>query len=408
MKTFRDVLHSLPADSVLKHFFDECGFAFSTPVNFSGELDKNCALELIREIEECPDTSLRDTVISKLQRTLALSAANANTAMFDATRGDTEAHEALAACLGMQHRALWLMVHRPDAFEKACEMYSLDSQESKCQQVNLGIRTAILRSLSALKDFQSEIQNFYRRKLSCGDAIEAHVQERSPNVYLAVAHAKDLATVSREFEGSQLRSRVANPSIDMAIEYSALTGVARTLIKGGSNYHTMLAKAFARHLLGQEADPKRLVPPKLYLGALRSGFHSQAAYHDGFVSLQVKSLTVQSPDETLKTKFTAQGRKNGECVTEIISRIFPNDNPLAHQWSIVSACIKLHYAPRQHSGRQRVITVEVTSTGRLNLHKYDDVLRQQLERYLVEAGVLEQGQVLDMHEVETECSDDEE
>jgi hypothetical protein len=248
--TYRDVLRHIPADRVLERFFTDSGFSFSGPVEFDGELDNNVALQITEEIENCSDMVLRDRVVSGLQQTLELNAGNADKAMFDSVRGDDAARAALGVCVSSLHRALWLMVHSPPAFINACEMYYLDSHESRSQQADLGVCSPVIRTQEALQGFQSAIQHFYRKELSCGEAIEANILDRSPSVYLVVAHAKDLATVSREFQGSELHSRVANPSIDMAIEYSALTGVARTLIKGGAKYHTMLARAFARHLLG--------------------------------------------------------------------------------------------------------------------------------------------------------------
>jgi hypothetical protein len=40
------------------------------------------------------------------------------------------------------------------------------------------------------------------------------------------------------------------------------------------------------------------------------------------------------------------------------------------------------------------VSVEVTSRGRLNLHKFDEKLRAQLEDYLVQLGILQDQQVL--------------
>jgi hypothetical protein len=275
-------------------------------------------------------------------------------------------------------------------------MYYLDRHESRSQQTDLGVCTDVSREPTAIQGFQREIQRFYRRELRCGEAIEANILDRSPSVYLVVAHAKDLAMVSREFQGSELHSRVANPSIDMAIEYSARTGVARTLIKGGRAYHIMLARGFAQHLLGQTIDPRPLPLPTINLGALRTGFHAQKAYADGFYGLQVKSISLLSPDDTLKSEFTATGGRDGESVIALINRHFPHDSPLEHQWKIASASIKLHYPPGESREGRRVVTVVVTSTGRLNLHKYDEALKMQLEEYLVESGIMQPGHTLHM------------
>ena len=48
----------------------------------------------------------------------------------------------------------------------------------------------------------------------------------------------------------------------------------------------------------------------------------------------------------------------------------------------------------QGKSRCTVISVEVTSKGRLNLHKFDEKLRTQLEGYLVQLGILQGQQVL--------------
>ena len=48
--------------------------------------------------------------------------------------------------------------------------------------------------------------------------------------------------------------------------------------------------------------------------------------------------------------------------------------------------------------RAKVVTIEVTRKGRLNLHKFDAALQAQLEGYLVELGILQKGQTLNAQE----------
>jgi hypothetical protein len=81
-------------------------------------------------------------------------------------------------------------------------------------------------------------------------------------------------------------------------------------------------------------------------------------------------------------------------VTELIAEKLPHDNPLAHHWLVNAASINLYYAPPPGKVRSPVVTVEVTRRGRLNLHKYDEKLRAQLERYLVQIGILQEKQTL--------------
>jgi hypothetical protein len=180
----------------------------------------------------------------------------------------------------------------------------------------------------------------------------------------------------------------------MVLEYAEATGVARTIIRGGAKYHEMLAQAFAEHLLGVNVSAQRIKPPTLDLSALKLGFQVPQAMDDGFVSLQVKSLTLMSPDTELKAEFTAMASSEHQCVTELIAEKFPQDNPLAQHWLVSAASINLYYAPPPGKQRSPVVTVEVTRRGRLNLHKFDEKLRAQLESYLVQIGILQEKQTL--------------
>lgn len=157
----------------------------------------------------------------------------------------------------------------------------------------------------------------------------------------------------------------------------------RSVIKGGAKYQHMLVDAFATHLLGVQVNPQRIKTPALDLTALRLGFQVPQALQDGFVTVQVKSLTVMSPDRGLKVEFTATASGEHRCVTELVADHFAADSPIAQGWEVEAARINLYYPPAPGRSRTKVIVVEVTCRGRLNLHKYDEQLRAQLEGYLI-------------------------
>ena len=218
--------------------------------------------------------------------------------------------------------------------------------------------------------------------------------DRTTGTQLLIVHAKDAALLRLEFDGAQLARRIGNPHIPMLLEYSAATGVARTIIRGGAKYHAMLATAFATHLLGVAIAAQRLKPPTLDLSTLKLGFQVPQALADGFVSLQVKALTLLSADAALKSEFTALASSEHRCVTELIAANFPHDNPLAGPWMVTAASITLYSPPIPGKQRCPRVTVEVTRRGRLNLHKFDEALRAQLEGYLVSLGILQPQQTL--------------
>jgi hypothetical protein len=136
---------------------------------------------------------------------------------------------------------------------------------------DLGLRREVKRDETSVAHFCDAIKLFYQRELGCGEVCVVNVLDRSQGTQLITIHAKDLATARLEFEGAQLQRRVGSPNIHMVLEYSQVTGVARTIIRGGAKYHAMLCEAFATHMLGVSAEAQRIQRPVLDLSKLRLG-----------------------------------------------------------------------------------------------------------------------------------------
>ena len=395
--SFIDVLHHLPVDATLQDYLNRCALPLPPTLDWTDAVPTSRAI--ITAIESCADTAIRDTVIAGLQTTTQLAHPKASAAMFQAAMSDAAVVTGLAACSGDLHRAFWLLVRHPKLFETACDVDYVDSHAGQAQHIDLQVRLPVHRDQPSMDAFCAAIKDFYKKELHCGDVVVGHLMDRVHGTQLVTIHAKDLARTSLEFDGVHLQRRAGNPTIHMALEYSSRTGVARTLIKGGEKYNRMLADAFAEHLLGVKIKAQRLKPPPLDLSGLRGGFHVPQAHQDGFAVVQLKSITVVTPDKKLRSEFSATIHSHQQSVAELMAENLPNDNPLAHQWEVAAATINLYYPPA--NGRKaRVVSVEVTSRGRLNLHKFDDKLRQQLEGYLVDAGILSPDQTLTMEEVD--------
>jgi hypothetical protein len=395
--SYIDVLNHLPVDATLQDYLKRCALPLPPTLDWTDTVSTSRAI--MAAIEACTDSAIRDQVIAGLQTATQLAHPRASTAMFQAAMNDAAAVTGLAACSSDLHRAFWLMVHHPKRFEAACDVDYADSHVGQAQHIDLGVRATVRRDQPSMDAFCAAIAHFYKKELHCGDVVVGRLMDRAHGTQLVTIHAKDLATTQLKFVGGVLARGVDHPTIHMALEYSQRTGAARTLIKGGEKYHTMLANAFAEHLLGVKVDAQRLKPPPLDLSGLRGGFHVPQAHQDGFAVVQLKSITVVTPDKKLRSEFSATIHSHQQSVAELMAENLPNDNPLAHQWEVAAATINLYYPPA--NGRKaRVVSVEVTSRGRLNLHKFDDKLRQQLEGYLVEAGILSPDQTLTMEEVD--------
>ena len=268
------------------------------------------------------------------------------------------------------------------------------------QQYDLGLKRQPNSSDTNLAGLRNAISAFYKREMQCGDSSVAHLVERSPGVFLLTVHVKDMAMLRLEFEGATLKRRVGNPNIHMVLEYAKTTGVVRTLVRGGQKYQQMLVEAFAEHVLGVKASASRIKSPTLDLSMLRTGFDVPEAFADGFSMVQLKALTFLSPDGALKLECTAMQSSHQRSVHELLKEKL--NGPLEGNWTVTAAQVNLYYPPEPGRTRAKVVTIEVTSKGRLNLHKFDAKMQAQLEGYLVAVGILQKGQTLSAHEIPPE------
>ena len=259
------------------------------------------------------------------------------------------------------------------------------------------MRASGSRPMTALRH---AISAFYKRELQCGDGSVAHLVERSPGVFLLSVHIKDMAMLRLEFEGATLKRRVGNPNIHMVLEYAKSTGVVRTLVRGGAKYQQMLVEAFAEHVLGVKASAHKIKSPTLDLSMLRTGFDVPEVFEDGFSMVQLKALTLLSPDTALKIECTAMQSSQQRSVHDLLKEKLPG--PLEGQWAVTAAQVNLYFPPEPGKTRPKVVTIEVTSKGRLNLHKFDAKMQAQLEGYLVAVGILQKGQTLSAQKVPPE------
>lgn len=400
-KTFVDVLLELPVDATLSTFLASHGLPVAA--DFDWEDTPRTSQALVEAVRAWPDVAARDRLIGNLMASVQLADPAGKQAMFQAAAGDGAALLGLVGCRSDTHRSFWLYANHPALFERACEFDYLERHGSQAQQHDLGVKRRPNTSDAALAALRQAISAFYQRELQCGDGSVAYLVERRPGMFLLTVHVKDLAMLRLEFEGAHLTRRVGNPNIHMVLEYAVATGVVRTLVRGGAKYHQMLVDAFAEHLLGVKVDAHRIKPPTLDLSVLRLGFDVPQAVADGFVALQVKSLSVLSPSTALKLDCTAMASSEQRCVTELLREEFPGEDPLARGWLITAARINLYYPPEPGKARSKVITVEVTRRGRLNLHKFDAALQAQLEGYLVSLGILQPGQTLNVREAPPEA-----
>lgn len=398
-KTFVDVMLELPVDATLRHFLTTHGLP--VPDGFAWDDTPQTSQFLVEAVNVWPDTAARDQMIANLMAAVQLGDAAGKQAMFEAVVADGAALADLTLCRSDLHRSFWLYLNHPTLFERAYDLSFWERHGPRTQQYDLGLKGRPNGSDTNLAALRHAISAFYRREMQCGDSSVAHLIERSTGVFLLTVHVKDMAMLRLEFEGSTLKRRVGNPNIHMVLEYSQSTGVVRTLVRGGQKYQKMLVEAFADHLLGVKADPHRIKSPTLDLSMLRTGFDVPQAFEDGFSMVQLKALTLLSPDAELKIECTAMQSSQQRSVHDLLKEKLPG--ALDRKWAVTAAQVNLYYPPEPGRTRAKVVTIEVTSKGRLNLHKFDARMQAQLEGYLVSVGILQKGQTLSAQELAPEA-----
>ncbi|MDR2873050.1 MAG: hypothetical protein LBV45_11170 [Xanthomonadaceae bacterium] len=399
-KTFVDVLLELPVDATLREFLTS--HHLPVPDGFAWDDAPETSQFLVEAVKVWPDIAARDRMTANLMASVQLGDSAGKQVMFEAVVGNGAALAGLMLCQSDIHRSFWLYVHHKALFEKAVDFDFWERHGAKTQQYDLGVKRVPNETSTAMTGLHHAISAFYKRELQCGDSSVGYLVERSPGVFLLTVHVKDMAMLRLEFEGSALKRRVGNPNIHMALEYSQFTGVVRTLVRGGYKYQQMLVDAFAEHVLGVQVNAQKIRPPTLDLSMLRTGFDAPKAFEDGFVMVQLKALTLLSPDGALKIECTAMQSSQQRSVHELLKEMLPG--PLEGQWMVTAALINLYYPPEPGRTRAKVVPIEVTSKGRLNLHKFDPRMQTQLESYLVSVGILQKSQTLNVQEIPPETS----
>ena len=387
--SYVDVLQALPPDETLYQFLASHGLALAA-LNPQPDGPPNQAV--LESIKTWSDTVARDRMTAELKASVALGDAAGCQAMFEAALSDPAVVTGLALCHSDLHRSFWLYVRHRALFERASDLDFWTHHSAQAQQYDLGVRRPLITTETALAGLRRAISAYYQRERQCGEGCVAYLLPRSPGIHLLTIHVKDLAELRLEFEGVLLKQRVGNPNIHMVLEYAEATGVVRTLARGGHKVQQMLVEAFAEHVLGVKATPERIKAPALDLSALRTGFDVPEVFEDGFSLVQLKSLTLLSPDGDLKVECTAMQASHHRSVHELLREHLPG--PLEGRWVVLAAQINLYYPPEPGRPRARVVPIEVTSRGRLNLHQFDARLQAQLERYLVRIGILRPEQTL--------------
>lgn len=384
--TFADVLLALPVDATMRAFFERC--PLELPVELDWENPSTAVSCLLRALVECPPPALRRYVVDCLRTCARLAQPRGRRALAQLLEAQPSQLPGLEICRDALHRAFWLMVWHPTLFEAAAENEHFARRAPLAQQHDLGVCAHVRLGTEHLEAFRQAVEGFSRKKLARGERCVVRVS----------ADGRGTVRVRVFLQLVELAQRqLACPNLRMVLDYAPHSGVLRTVVVAGEEYHKPLARAFSRHLLGVEVGISGARLATLNLAALTSPSPTPVVADNELVALRVQSITVVSPDTTLRAEFSLINEEGSACVTDLVPGKLPQDNPFSSAWVVVAARLNLYFSPRQGKPRSRLVAVDITRRGRLNLHRFDEPLRAQIEQSLVRLGVLLRRQTLSTH-----------
>ncbi|WP_417251039.1 hypothetical protein [Castellaniella sp.] len=388
------VLLSLPPDATMRKFLADRSVPL--PVGLDWNDADTVGAAVVIAVNSWSDTAARDALLADLSRVAALSHPAGREAAYEAaTLTNVAVMVQLTSKYSDLHRAFWLYIHHRGLFDQAMDLLYFDGYEPRAYRHDLGIKVLPDLSPVALDAFRVAVGDYYREKQGNGEFGVAYGMVRKSGNVLVTLHLKDLPMLRLEFHGPVLKQHVGNPDFVLAIEYCPTTGVSQSVVRGGDQYQKALLKAFAKHVLHRDhIDPQRLRPSHLDLSSLRLGFHVPEVFADGFVAARVKSITLVDAQGKTKIAASAMGRGDDESIVDLLQNNPVTAGLLGPDWTVTAAQIDLYYPPEPGKIRRKVVKIEVTYRGRINLHQYDEALKQRLESYLVTAGILDEGQTL--------------
>lgn len=390
--SYRSFLRNIPTpSSLLQAFLARRDFDPGADFDWNAE-EPRVARRLADRIAEYEPAAVRDRIIADLGR-IALLADPAGSRQMRTVCGDEDGITTSFAQLETpEERALWLHEHREDKFEEALEARFFDEQSIKASTTrhDLKVKQAVDRSPEAREALETAIAAFYRKKHGSGQACEVEIIDRHLEGTVQVTvYVQDLSNHRTEFDAGRLRRRRSFPAIELALNYSPKTGCADTAAKGGQEFHTLLATAFAQHLLHHRVDPERIRPKTYKLGNLIYGVSLRGPGPAGLKYVRLKSLTFWDPDSGLKSEFTTTGRDNAQSVEQQVAVVFSEDNPLTRSFVVIAAQISLHFYPQAGKRRGRTLNLQFGRQGRSNLDRLEEADRVMIEPLLADWGLVD-------------------
>jgi hypothetical protein len=344
------------------------------------------------------NSAARADLIASLQRVFHMGSSAGDRAMVAACGSDALLRQDLSTRPNPHERALWLLGHDPELFERAEEICQSDYRYGgRSWSGFIGPRgTWPDLAGEPLELFKARIETAFRQFDGSGARIVVEPFERGPasigrygegRVFQLVAYLEGLPATSTEFGDGGIVRRSVRPAFEVALVYAPETGVIDVVARAGRPLREAVAKAFVEELFPQGADIEPVRLREVTLAGLARPGSFPVDPEDGIEGVRLTALRF-APNGVAGRVTLEAGGKDGPTLHELSRSWFGTSDPLARGPSITRARLAIRFPSGNGRRRTRTLQVELTEPHGCNLRDRSDEERLVGEKYLKRWGLV--------------------
>ena len=263
-------------------------------------------IEVRQRLEELllASSSTRAELIASLQRVFLMGSSGGDRAMIAACGSDVLLRQELSARPNPHERALWLLGHHPDLFDRAEDICQSDHRYGGRNWSGfIGPRDTWPDLAGEPLDlFKARIETRFRQFDGSGARIVVEAFERGPasigrygegRVFQLVAYLEGLPATSTAFGDGGIVRRNVRPAFEVALIYAPETGVIDIVGSAGRPLREAVAKAFVEELFPQGADIAPVRLREVALAALARPSSFPVDPEDGIEGVRLTALRIE-------------------------------------------------------------------------------------------------------------------
>jgi hypothetical protein len=307
--------------------------------------------------------------------------------------------ESLSAMLQMdspEDRALWVLLRRPEAFDRALSVaYAERLQYGRSwTRFRLSGRMGSDLDEAAIESLSSEVRGLFEGfdgsgRQVCIDHFDRGSTSASDRLVQYTIYVEKLPENSLEFAGDQPAPRTIRPVREAALCLEFSSGLLDVMSEGGKRLREKLARAFARFALGDTAEVELMSRRDFHLDRLKRPIPFPTDAKDGIRNVAVTRLALAPASGSYGRVTVEVGKASTETIHASSERWFGHAEPIGRlEWRIVQATLRIAFHPEVDGSREKVVNVTLRMPNGSDLR--NQTRRHQLvsEKYLERWGLV--------------------